>query len=281
MAGREVLRTTVSRDRLGHEIALPTRPVPGCAGLVGRLITRPWLCSIVFLLLASSRVAAACVDPSALVQSTASITRSFSEEERKAAPDVRGISGTGWFLSPGEMATVAHVAQAMQLSGTDWKQIEVWDGQSTQSIPARILRIVGTQRERIAVLELRNRFPRAQVLPIRTEPLVPDERVTSVAYPHNRLRFAGGRFVEYGSDNRLAGTALLELYDGNDRLVLDHGASGAPVLDCEGRVVAVVSNLMTQKMQFQSHVIRIPTAWQQPNVVSVPVRALKNLAQAD
>jgi hypothetical protein len=87
--------------------------------------------------------------------------------------------------------------------------------------------------------------------------------------------------VEYGSDNRLAGTALLELYDGNDRLVLDHGASGAPVLDCQGRVAAVVSNLMTQNIQFLSRVIRIPTAWRQPNVVAVPAWALKNLAQAD
>jgi hypothetical protein len=35
--------------------------------------------------------------------------------------------------------------------------------------------------------------------------------------------------------------ALLEMYDGDDRLVLDHGASGAPVFDCMGRIVAVVS----------------------------------------
>ena len=48
---------------------------------------------------------------------------------------------------------------------------------------------------------------------------------------------------------RLAGAALLEMHDGNDRLVLDHGASGAPVLDCEGRVVAVVSTLITQTLR--------------------------------
>lgn len=282
MAGREVPRTTVSRDRLGRQIAFPTRPEQSRAGRVGRLIARSWLYSIVLLLLASSCVTAACVDPSALVQSTASITRNFSEEEQKADPSVLGISGTGWFLSPRSMATVAHVAEAMHLSETDWKQIEIWDGQGTQSVPARILRIMGSQPERIAVLELRNPFPRAQVLPIRTEPLVADERVTSVAYPNNRLRFAGGRFVEYGADDRLAGTALFELYDGNDRLVMDHGASGAPVLDCEGRVVAVVSNLiLTQKIQFMSRVFRIPPAWQQPNVVCVPVRVLKDLAQAD
>ena len=119
---------------LAGRCAFPTRPKQGRAGRVGRLITRPWLYSVVLLLLASSRVAAACVDPSALVQSTASITRDFSEEEQKADPSVLGISGTGWFLSPGSMATVAHVAEAMHLSGTDWKQIEIWDGQGTQSV---------------------------------------------------------------------------------------------------------------------------------------------------
>jgi hypothetical protein len=130
------------------------------------------------------------------------------------------------------------------------------------------------------VLELRTAFSGAQGLRIRMEPLAPEERVVSLAYPSNRLRFAGGRFVRYGDSDRFAGTALLELYDGNDRLVLDHGASGAPVLDCEGRVVAVVSNLFTQSMQFLSRAIRISTAWGSPNVASVPIQVLKDLVPA-
>jgi hypothetical protein len=63
----------------------------------------------------------------------------------------------------------------------------------------------------------------------------------------------------------------------DDRLVLDHGASGAPVLDCQGRVVAVVSNLFTQTMQFLSKPIRISTAWGQANVASVPIQELRTL----
>ena len=83
-----------------------------------------------------------------------------------------------------------------------------------------------------------------------------------------------GRFVEYGNSDKITGTALLEMYDGDDRLVLDHGASGAPVLDCQGRVVAVVSNLFTQTMQF----LRISTAWGQANIASVPIQVLKDVA---
>ena len=103
----------------------------------------------------------------------------------------------------------------------------------------------------------------------------------SLAYPHERMRVAGGRFVRYGEGEKFAGTALLEMYDGNDRLVLDHGASGAPVFDCTGHVVAVVSNLFTSTMQFLSQPIRISTAWGDANVASVPVQVLKDYGRAD
>ncbi len=75
--------------------------------------------------------------------------------------------------------------------------------------------------------------------------------------------------------------ALFEMYDGDDRLVLDHGASGAPVLDCKGRVVAVVSNLFMTTMQFFSRVIRISTAWGNANVVSVPIPVLEEFPRVE
>jgi hypothetical protein len=103
----------------------------------------------------------------------------------------------------------------------------------------------------------------------------------SLAYPDDQLRVAAGRFVKYGDDKRLAGTALLEMYDGDDRLALDHGASGAPVFDCAGRVVAVVSNLFTSTLQFLSRTIRVSTAWGNPNVVSVPIQLLKDYSRAE
>jgi S1-C subfamily serine protease len=96
----------------------------------------------------------------------------------------------------------------------------------------------------------------------------------SLAYPGGRLRIARGRFVRHGDGENLPGATLLEMYDGDNRLVIDHGASGAPVLDCEGRVVAIVSNILIQTLQFPSYGMRISTAWGSPNVVSVPALAL-------
>jgi hypothetical protein len=62
---------------------------------------------------------------------------------------------------------------------------------------------------------------------------------------------------------------------------VDHGASGAPVVDCEGRVAAVVTNVFTQSLVWASSQIRISTAWGMPNVVSVPVQALEELPKSD
>jgi hypothetical protein len=233
---------------------------------------RSWFVGALGLAILAAPVQAQCVDPSTLVRSTVSVTRFFDEDERKA--DSLGVRGTAWFLSSMSMVTAEHVAAAMRLTNEEWKQVEILEGENKQSIGVRLLRSAGSGAERISVLELSAAYAGAQALQVRTEPLAAEERVISLAYPGNRLRFAAGRFVRHGDSDRVAGAALFEMYDGQDRLVLDHGASGAAILDCEGRVVAVVSNLFTQTMQSPFRPIRVSTAWGQPNVVSVPIQVL-------
>jgi Trypsin-like peptidase domain len=237
---------------------------------------RRCLFSFLLLIVGLSRIEAACIDPSMFVQSTMSITRHFNEEEAKAEPGVIGIRGTAWFLSSRLVVTAAHVSEAMHLSAHEWKDVEMQNGEGKRSVSVRLLHLAGVHAEKIAVLELEAAVPNAVALQHRAEPPIPDEQVVSLAYPDNQLRFAGGRFVQEGRDEKFAGSSLFEMYDGNDRLVLDHGASGAPVLDCDGRVVAVVTTLITRTMSFLSSVIRISTAWQSPNVVAIPIQVLKD-----
>jgi hypothetical protein len=242
---------------------------------------RQCLLSVLVLVGMSSRGEAACVDRSTLARAAVSIAREFGEDERRAEPGVLGIRGTGWFLSPRLVVTAAHVAEAMHLSAGDWKEIEVREGEGTLSIPARIHRLAGSHAEKVAVLELQTSFPNATELRLRTGPLVPEEPLLSVAYPNGELRFASGRFAHYGTGGTLGGTALLEMHDGNDRLVLDHGASGAPVLDCEGRVAAVVSTLITQTIVLPTGSVRASTAWQTPNVLSIPAEVLNGVSRPE
>ena len=234
-------------------------------------MVRWWFLGAVALALAAP-AHAACVDPSTLTRSTASITRYFDESERGAGS--LGIRGTAWFSSPTTVVTAEHVASAMKLSEQGWKPVEFAQGEIKQSIFVRVGRIAGSGAEKIAILELRTAYIGAEALQLRMEPLVAGEHVVGLAYPKSQLRFAAGRFVRYADGDPAARTALFEMYDGEDRLVLDHGASGAAILDCEGRVVAVVSNLFTQTIQSPFRAIRISTAWGQPNIVSIPIHVL-------
>jgi len=241
--------------------------------MLGRLGAALW---ILLSLFAQSHADTACLDPARLAHSTVALTRYFDDAERATArTGVVGAQGTGWFLSPTTIVTVAHVAESMKLATQVWKSIDIQDGDDIRSIPARIQHFAGARQEKLALLELQKPVAGARSIAMRTTPLAPEDRVVTLAYPDGHLRLVGGRFVQVGEDGRLAGAAMLEMYDGNDRLAVDYGASGAPVFDCEGRVAAVVATVITQTLAWASDDIRISTAWGMPNVVSVPIAALK------
>src|SRR5262245_3792018 len=111
---------------------------------------RRCLLSLLVVLVASSRIEAACVEPSTFVPSTMSIARSFNEDESRVLPGVAGIRGTGWFLSPRLMVTAAHVADAMEIPAQEWKDMEVRNGTSKRSVPVRLLHRAGSHSEKIA-----------------------------------------------------------------------------------------------------------------------------------
>ncbi len=236
---------------------------------------------VLFVLLANTQLTSAtCVDPTHVAHSAVSIFRHFDDAERETHPGLVGVRGTGWFLSPTTIVTAAHVTAGMELSTQDWKSLEIVDENDSQFIAARIQRLAGGQTEKLAVIELGRAVLNAQSAAIRQEPLVPEERVVALAYPTGRPQLVEGRFVRFGDGGKLKGMALLEMYEGENRLIIDHGASGAPIIDCEGRVTAVVSNVFTQSIAWAHREIRISTAWGMPNVVSVPVQALEEFSEA-
>jgi hypothetical protein len=150
----------------------------------------------------------------------------------------------------------------------------------SQFVAARLQRLAGGDSERLALVELQSPVSRARGIAIRREPLAPEEQVMTLAYPAGRQQFVRGRFVRLGDGGKLSGMALLELFEGENRFIIDHGASGAPVVDCDGRVVAVVSNVFNLSFHWAYREIRYSTAWGMPNVVSVPIQALPDFSEA-
>jgi hypothetical protein len=238
--------------------------------------------ALIFFLLFSghSRAETDCVDAAQLAHSTVSITRYFDDAERTEQASLIGIRGTGWFESPTTIVTIEHVAAAMGLSTQDWKLLNISDGVDRQSVSVRIQRWIGSGFEKLAVLKLQSAISAARSVAIRMSPLAPEDRVVTLVYPNRQQRPVSGRFVQYVHDGRFAGAALLEIYEGNDRLVIDHGASGAPVFDCSGRIAAVISTVMTQVLRTPFGDKRVSTAWGTPNVVSVPVQQLMEFHEA-
>jgi len=141
-------------------------------------------------------------------------------------------------------------------------------------------RVVGSYAEKLAVLELQTAVPNARGVAIRMLPLMPEDRVVTLAYPNDRLKTVVGRFVQYADTGRLAGAALLEIFEGENRLVIDYGASGAPVFDCEGQVAAVISTVITQTLSTPFGNRRVSTGWGLPNVISIPTQQLMEFSKA-
>jgi hypothetical protein len=162
----------------------------------------------------------------------------------------------------------------------------------TVKVNARLLTVIKALPEGLALFELQEPIPNAETLKLREKPLSRNEPVLSVAYVDG-LRFAKGRFSEImgGGDTPRShpfakvapGSGLFEMWDieerRNDRFVLDHGASGAPIVDCEGNVAAVASGFLTQgSLNFAGKEIRLTTPWGMANNTATLIQPLFGFA---
>ena len=190
-----------------------------------------------------------CMDKESSAQSVAAITRYSPLYDDPHVVTVFGIEGGSiWFLKEDEPVLALHVAKSLGLSNREWTPVEIYQNEPDakihrhQRIRARVLRTIPWGLDGLAVLKLEEPFQGAHPLMIRAEPLEPGEKIITPAYPGGFLELTTGNFLGIDlalSNERKEGSYAIEI-DGN-RLALDSGASGAPVLDCTGRVVAAVS----------------------------------------
>ena len=269
--------------------ALLTRPEQACGGLVARLPTRLMILALTMVIAQCARAEDACIDPSTLATTTVSITRYFTADENPR-PSLEGYRATAWFYrSTRYLVSIAHfVDDAPALPRGEWRNVDVRQRDVTVQVSARLLAVVRALPEGFALFELREPFPNAHTLKLREKPLSRNEPVHSIAYPAG-LRFAKGRFAEIAGSSDIPGdhpfakvrpgSGLFEMWDieerNNDRYVLDHGASGAPIVDCEGNVAAVASSFITQgSVYFAGREFRLTTPWGMANNTAALIQPL-------
>jgi hypothetical protein len=276
-------RTTSRRS------ALLTRPEQACAGPAARLTTGPMILVFMMVIAQCARAEDACIDPSTLAATTVSITRYFTADE-KIRRSLDGYRATAWFYgSTRYLVSIAHfVDDAPVLPRGEWRKVDVRQRDVTTQVSARLLTVVKAIPEGFALFELREPFPNAQTLKLREKPLSRNERVLSIAYLDG-LRLAKGRFAEIAGSSDIArdhpfakvrpGSGLFEMWDieerHNDRYVLNRGASGAPIVDCEGNVAAVASSIVTQgSVYFAGREFTLTTPWGMANNTAALIQPL-------
>ena len=220
------------------------------------------------------------------------ITRYFDNDQK--ALMLEGYRATAWFYgSTHYLLSIAHfVEDAPVLGRGEWRMVDVQQHGVTTRVDARLLAVINAVPEGFALFELRERLPNAEPLKLREKPLSRNEPVRSVAYVDG-LRFAKGRFVEIMPRDHVPpthpfakvppGAGLFEMWDIEERYdtrhVLDHGASGAPIVDCEGNVAAVTSSFMTHgSLRLPGREIRLATPWGMPNNTASLIQPLFRFA---
>jgi hypothetical protein len=259
------------------------------ARLAARLTTRLIILVPMMVIAQCACAEDACIDPSTLATTTVSITRYFTADEIPR-PSLDGYRATAWFYgSTRYLVSIAHfVDDAPALPRGEWRKVDVQQRDVTVQVSARLLAVVRALPEGFALFELREPFPNARTLKLREKPLSRNEPVRSIAYLDG-LRFAKGRFAEIAGSSDIPGdhpfakvrpgSGLFEMWDieerNNDRYVLGHGASGAPIVDCEGNVAAVASSIVTQgSLEFAGREFRLTTPWGMANNTAALIQPL-------
>lgn len=182
--------------------------------------------------------------------------------------------GSAWFYKNARMlVTAGHVANILLLSAS-WSKIEVRQRKDWYTISetqyARILRIGRIEgadlreivflekfvKEDVAIVELSDDFRGAKPLDIAKEQESDYRPLFSVAYPAGKLVFASGHSLPSSLDNDYLGDYSYLLHINMRKPDLIRGASGAPILNCEGRVVGILT-------------IKIEDAFAVPNPISL------------
>jgi hypothetical protein len=225
-----------------------------------------------------------------LSRSVVSIARTLDASEVRTDPKtgerITSIRASAWLYRDRQtLVTIEHAAEEMGLKRDVWKDITIaWSATEYESphfffeMRAMLLDTDDDSADAPVRIMLEDELPQ-RLIPaqLREGPLKDNDPVVAVGYTHGVLRFATGKlnFPEPSQDAELEEKPSpylpFELANNNtnDRLAMDHGASGGPITDCDGKVAAVFVEVLTQDQEVSnaiSSMMRILETFGSPEV---------------
>lgn len=208
----------------------------------------------------ASVYAEACVEPESLYDSVAAIAKTYVDEDGDRAL----ASGTAWFRSNRLLITNAHVAKALRLAHGAWQRAILQrvvhiDGRYKLRVYVREVRLVHSlkphedpekdsalMRNDIAAIELRDEEKGVRPLGLSTRALRYAETFVVAGFPGREPVAGFATLVASDSAWGPAFSAQGWFLESGTPALFSKGASGSPVVDCSGIVIAMVNAVPRQ-----------------------------------
>jgi S1-C subfamily serine protease len=224
-----------------------------------------------------------CVDPREYANGVVRIERVVEH----GAP--RSWVGSGWFYqSPQVLITNEHVVRKLALHEREWTSVLLQASKPNashgfiQRTKARVL--VRDRRDDIALVMLEDPAMGVRPMDIKMGEVSPGEHLAIAGYASGLLQFGTAR--AYSGPQPVArfrqpqSQFAIDVQGEANQAAFSAGGSGSPVLNCEGQVVGVFSNLIDER-----HLSLFgtwgaqgrPASAVSPNAFAVRIEALQNL----
>ena len=223
-----------------------------------------------------------CVDPREYANSVVRIERVVES----GAP--RSWVGSGWFYQSSQvLITNEHVVRKLALQEQQWTSVLL---QTSKPYAARgfiqraMARVLARDiRDDLALVFLEHPAMGVRPMAIKPGEVSPGEPLAIAGYAGGRLHFGNAR--AYVGPQPVArfrqpqSQFAIDVRGAANQAAFSAGGSGSPVLNCQGQVVGIFSNLIDERYLslFGAWGVRGRPAAVSPNAFAVRIEALQNL----